>query len=298
MTALRSSSIEAANLRQRHSQDIAVRESALSSVRSELQDTQAERDDLPLELSRLRDQLEKVSHEESTLLRETAKRESLVEELEKHRSVLAETQEWLQKIRDEKDAIQMEKNKTEAVLRDLQAQITRSPSPPNTTPRSRQTAIPPAKPPPPSPPPSIPPPPAPRSDLISAAASPLTTINSMSSSRELNLDSPATSLAPSLQDHAGTGVDPKLLQQLDQQTKTIGEQAAMIKTLNKQLTHCESDLQTHMDEVSRLENSLADSEKNRKSDPTTIHESRGFDSRFQSERRACMPPSWHANGIR
>ena len=61
----------------------------------------------------------------------------------------------------------------------------------------------------------------------------------------------------------------------------------MIKTLNKQLTHCESDLQTHMDEVSRLEDSLADSEKNRTSDPTTIHETRNFDSLF-SVRKARM----------
>jgi len=36
----------------------------------------------------------------------------------------------------------------------------------------------------------------------------------------------------------------------------------MIKTLNKQLTHCESDLQTHMDLVSTLETSLGDCEKN------------------------------------
>lgn len=37
----------------------------------------------------------------------------------------------------------------------------------------------------------------------------------------------------------------------------------MIKTLNKQLTHCESDLQAHMDLVATLETSLTDSERNR-----------------------------------
>ncbi|KAF9780579.1 kinesin-domain-containing protein [Thelephora terrestris] len=257
LTVLSSSSSEATALHERYLQDLAAKE-------SELKDTQAERDDLALELSRLREELEKASREQSTLLNEAAKRQSLVDELEKHRSVLAETQEWLQKVKDEKDAIQLEKNKQEALLRDLQVQVTRSPSPPNNTPRSRQTMIPPAKPPPPTPPPSIPPPPAPRLDTF-ATASPLSTINSMTSSRELNLDSPATpatSLAPSLQDSTIPAVDPKVVQQLDQQTKTIGEQAAMIKTLNKQLTHCESDLQTHMDEVNRLENTLADSEKN------------------------------------
>ena len=285
LATLRSSSTEAASFRQQYSQDLTSKESELNSVRSELQDAQTERDNLALKLSRLRDQLEKTSREQSTLLKEAAKRESLVVELEKHRSVLAETQGWLQKVKDEKDAIQLEKNKQEAILRDLQAQIIRCPSPPNATPRSRQIAIPPAKPPPPTPPPSIPPPPAPRSDAISTA-SPLTTINSMASSRELNLDSPttpATSIAPSLHDSVIPAIDPKLLQQLDQHTKTIGEQAAMIKTLNKQLTHCESDLQTHMDEVSRLENSLADSEKNRTFDLVTIPKICSFDFHSSSK---------------
>jgi septal ring factor EnvC (AmiA/AmiB activator) len=116
----------------------------------------------------------------------------------------------------------------------------------------------------------------------------------------MNLDSPATpatSLAPSLHDSA-VPVDPKLLQQLDQHTKTIGEQAAMIKTLNKQLTHCESDLQTHMEEVARLENSLADSEKNRTFLSYSDPEAHSPDSHFQSEKRACMLLNWHANAIR
>ncbi len=54
------------------------------------------------------------------------------------------------------------------------------------------------------------------------------------------------------------------VQNWSRQAKLIDEQEAMIKTLNKQLTHCESDLQTHMDLVSTLETSLGDSEKNRK----------------------------------
>jgi kinesin family protein 4/21/27 len=58
--------------------------------------------------------------------------------------------------------------------------------------------------------------------------------------------------------------DSKTTARLEQQAKQLDEQEAMIKTLNKQLTHCESDLQTHMDLVSTLETSLGDSEKNRK----------------------------------
>jgi len=50
--------------------------------------------------------------------------------------------------------------------------------------------------------------------------------------------------------------------QLEKQAKHIEEQDAMIKTLNKQLSHCESDLQAHMDLVTTLETSLSDSEKN------------------------------------
>ena len=76
------------------------------------------------------------------------------------------------------------------------------------------------------------------------------------------MDSPATSVTPSVA-NGHFAVDPKLLQQVEEQSKTIEEQEAMIKTLNKQLTHCESDLQAHMDLVSTLETSLGDSEKNR-----------------------------------
>jgi kinesin family protein 4/21/27 len=57
-------------------------------------------------------------------------------------------------------------------------------------------------------------------------------------------------------------VDPNVGAKLEQQMKQLEEQEAMIKTLNKQLTHCESDLQTHMDLVNTLETSLSDSEKN------------------------------------
>jgi kinesin family protein 4/21/27 len=86
----------------------------------------------------------------------------------------------------------------------------------------------------------------------------------MVSTRESQLDSPATSYAPSLVlEPSISSVDVKVnQQQIEQQTKLIGEQEAMIKTLNKQLTHCESDLQTHMDLLSTLEESLGDSEKN------------------------------------
>lgn len=58
------------------------------------------------------------------------------------------------------------------------------------------------------------------------------------------------------------GVDPKIASLIEEQAKHLEEQEAMIKTLNKQLTHCEADLQAHMDLVATLEASLTDSERN------------------------------------
>lgn len=58
-------------------------------------------------------------------------------------------------------------------------------------------------------------------------------------------------------------MDPKVHQQIVEQARHLEEQETMIKTLNKQLTHCESDLQAHMDLVATLETSLTDSERNR-----------------------------------
>lgn len=54
----------------------------------------------------------------------------------------------------------------------------------------------------------------------------------------------------------------KLQSQIIEQHHMIEEQEVMIRTLNKQLTHCESDLQAHMDLVATLETSLTDSERN------------------------------------
>jgi len=91
-------------------------------------------------------------------------------------------------------------------------------------------------------------------------------VTTMSSSLHSHTDSvgvqvPSTP-ATSVQAHG----DVKLTQQLEEQTKQLEEKEIMIKTLHKQLTHCEGDLQTHMDLVSTLENSLNDSERNREFD--------------------------------
>lgn len=76
------------------------------------------------------------------------------------------------------------------------------------------------------------------------------------------MDSPATSVA-SISVAGGPPLDAKAAAaKIEDQAKHISEQEVMIKTLNKQLSHCESDLATHMDLVSTLETSLSDSEKN------------------------------------
>ncbi|KAH9981518.1 hypothetical protein BGW80DRAFT_1472030 [Lactifluus volemus] len=73
------------------------------------------------------------------------------------------------------------------------------------------------------------------------------------------MNSPATSVAPS----ATNGHTPTVVADtLQDETKQIEEQGAIIKTLNKQLIHCEADLQAHMDLVDSLETSLGDAEKN------------------------------------
>ncbi|KAJ3567010.1 hypothetical protein NP233_g6634 [Leucocoprinus birnbaumii] len=259
--------------RLQHEESIAEKASAIEEMQGQMSVVTSERDGLLAEVAKLKLELEKTRKEQTKLVQEASKRESLVLELERHRSLIADLQENLQKVKDEKDTLQSEKTRQDTMLRDLQAQIARSASPPNV--RSperplgypRASGLPPAKLPPPTPPPSVPPPPAPRlathingdSNLSTSshASSNMTT----SSSKDSQPDSPATSLGH-LPPNFHPVSDPKLTAKIEQQSKQIEEQEAMIKTLNKQLTHCESDLQAHMDLVSTLETSLGDSEKN------------------------------------
>ncbi|KAJ3793772.1 kinesin domain-containing protein [Lentinula aff. detonsa] len=258
--------------RQTHEEQIVEKDNTIRTLGGKLSDAEHERDHIASDLAQLRAEVERTRMEQSFLIQEASKRESLVVELERHRSVLAELQENLQKVKDEKDTLQVEKGRSDTLVRELQAQIARSGSPPNGRPATeRFNRIPGAagvKLPPPTPPPSVPPPPAPRSihhdpgfSVISAGTS--------SSSRDSQQvpDSPATpatSLGSSMIASLPTSAvpDAKALVKIDEQAKQLEEQEVMIKTLNKQLTHCESDLQTHMDLVSTLETSLGDSEKN------------------------------------
>ncbi|THU88609.1 kinesin [Dendrothele bispora CBS 962.96] len=252
--------------RQTHEESLAQKDTFIQDLEQRLSASETEKGDLATEVARLRAELDKNRSEQTRLIQEASKRESLVEDLERHRSVLAEMQENLQRVKDEKDTLQTEKNRSENLVRELQAQISRSTSPPNVRPAAdrntsfnRVQGLSGAKLPPPTPPPSVPPPPAPRSahdpglSVSSQATSSIVSSSSRDSQQPLP-ESPATSTGH------GSAID--LSAKVEQQAKHIDEQDAMIKTLNKQLTHCESDLQTHMDLVSTLETSLGDSEKN------------------------------------
>ncbi|KAG6862051.1 hypothetical protein C0995_007181 [Termitomyces sp. Mi166 len=258
--------------RHQHEQEVEKKDVILRHTESQLSGVVGQRDDLEAEVAKLREELDKTRVEQSRLIHEASEHGSTVGELERHRSVLAEMQENLQKVKDEKDAIQVERTRAENLVRELQAQLARSASPPHTRPASernlsytRTTGLPAMKLPPPTPPPSVPPPPAPTPRVpasVSVDASPNISSNSFTtvastSSRESQLESPLTSV-PS----TSPPPDLKILARIEQQGKHIDEQEVMIKTLNKQLTHCESDLQTHMDLVSTLETSLGESEKN------------------------------------
>ena len=257
-----------------HENELQKKSKDLSSLADQLAATSSERDSLEAEVSKLRAELDDTQSERSKLIQEASKRESLVIEFERYRTNVADLQEILQKVKDEKEILLSEKNKSDALVRELQAQLARSTSPPGvrSPDRSfgfqRNSTLPHIKVPPPTPPPSVPPPPAPRSATVHLAngesqlLSPSSQSFTFSSPKESQPDTPISSAGHSIS--GPSSIDSKFAAKLEQQNIQLEEQEAMIKTLNKQLTHCESDLQTHMDLVSTLETSLSDCEKNRK----------------------------------
>lgn len=259
-------------LKQKYETTLREKVSAVNALQEDLSAVQNERDVLSSQLATLRAELDITRNQTSDLVTEASKRQSLMEELEKHRSGLAEMQENLQKTKDEMDTLQTEKTKQDAVLRELQAQLTRSPSPGTSrmVSSSRPNGIPAAKLPPVTPLPSVPSalPPSLKSlhEAHSSTASsvPVSPTSARSMDFMDSTSTPGTSIVGSTP--GGAASDAQLLVQVQQQAKHLEEQEVMIKTLNKQLSHCESDLQAHMDMVATLETSLADSEKNREYD--------------------------------
>ncbi|KAI6045585.1 kinesin-domain-containing protein [Pisolithus marmoratus] len=240
-----------------HERAMSEKTQLLATIQEDMTNVRLEKDQLRDEVEKLKAELAGMQTQQTKLVQEASKRRSLTDELEKHRSLIAEMQESLQRVKDEKDTLQAEKTRQENALRDLQVQIARSSTAPDT---QSSKATPDrslsftrinnlnGKLPPPTPPPSVPPPPAPKPQDCNFSVSTQFSVISPSSSRDSQTtDSPATSVLSI----NVPGVPP-----LDTKAE------AMIKTLNKQLSHCESDLATHMDLVGTLETSLSESEKN------------------------------------
>lgn len=261
--------------RQVHKSDTEDLRSRLATMEEHLQSVMNERASYAAEAEELRTALNNTKSEQATLIQEASKRESLVQELERHRSILGESQTDLQRTRDERDSLLVEKQRQDALIKDLQAQLAGAKmhkrdgsgdsAPSHSGSRLTRNGIPPAKLPPLTPPPTGPPPPTPGSVDFSTSSHPARTSSSSQPSRSATPDeqtTPSTSVLMS----PTRDIDPKIAGLIEEQAKHLEEQEAMIKTLNKQLTHCEADLQAHMDLVATLEASLTDSERNCKFD--------------------------------
>ncbi|KAG8947946.1 hypothetical protein FRC04_010143 [Tulasnella sp. 424] len=264
--------IELEQNRQLHKTDADDLRSRLTTMEEHLQSVMTERASYAAQAEELRATLDNTKSEQAGLIQEASKRESLVQELERHRSILGESQTDLQRTRDERDTLLAEKQRQDSLIKELQAQLAGAKAhkregsgdsaPSHGSSRlARANGIPPAKLPPLTPPPTGPPPPTPGSVDFSMSSHPARTSSSSQPSRSATPDeqtTPSTSMIMS----PTSGVDPKIASLIEEQAKHLEEQEAMIKTLNKQLTHCEADLQAHMDLVATLEASLTDSERN------------------------------------
>ncbi|KAF8275271.1 hypothetical protein EI94DRAFT_1793880 [Lactarius quietus] len=247
-------------LETKHQQELEIAHKDCALLTEELVSHKAAAEEYLIAREQTRKQSEIIVSLHQDLSEAHNEREELAKEVETLKAqlgstrVLAELQHTLQRVKDEKDAIQEEKAKQEGIMRDLQAQLARIPttpaltaSPPNCRRRPSTLCATPS---------------CPESSVITGPSAVnvlcwTSAVLSPSSSRDSDIDSPATSVTPSATNgHASTVVaDTEFAQQLQERTKQMEEQDAIIKTLNKQLTHCEADLQAHMDLVNNLETS-------------------------------------------
>ena len=244
--------------------EIALNEKLLVITRLEQEITvvMKERREYSQEVDVLRTELERVRARSADTASIDSRRDSLTQELDRHRSVIGDLRVDLQKTKDAMDNLQAEKARQDALVRDLQDQISNISTARNSpvsevvdgpSSRARANGVPPLK----------------AGSIMkerSQGSVSSRSVMTMSSSVQSHTDSSMGGLVPSTPASSVAHGDVKLTQQLEEQTKQLEEKEIMIKTLHKQLTHCEGDLQTHMDLVSTLENSLNDSERNRKSD--------------------------------
>ncbi|KAG8745599.1 hypothetical protein FRC10_007490 [Ceratobasidium sp. 414] len=249
---------------------------AVANFERELGEVTESRAALTAEVEALRAELERARSEKAALAKETSKHQAIASELEHQRDIVTGLQAELQKAAGEHEALEAEKFLQESLVKELQAQLAAAKAAPPLEPMAetshspgprpegrgmsfgRHNGLPPAKLPPLTPPPSIPPPPLPSSappvpSIPDTTTSRAGTHTSSSSHGDSTIESSiVASLVP----------DANAAAQLEKQARQLDEAQTMIKTLNKQLTHCEGDLQAHMDLVATLETSLSDSERN------------------------------------
>lgn len=246
-----------------------------------------EKASLEVEVAQLREQLTSARADHEKLSTAVPAQESLVRDLDRHRSSLLQVQTELFKTKHEIDVLHSERVKQDAAMRELQAKLAEysaasSPIPEtlelSSSGRDSLSAVGPreslrdlniarasspinrtSKPPPPTPPPTMPPPPPPSGiptsssgdDLVAAAGS----CNSQQLARRTpSLTSvtgrrPETPASGDGHSAATAAPDAKLVAQVEEHETTI-------KALNKRLQHCEADLQANIDLVNTLESAL------------------------------------------
>jgi len=262
-----------AQLQQMRSEhEMALNEKLVVITRLEMEITTVmkERRELSQQVDVLKSELERLQLAQTHISADSSKRESLVEELDRHRSVIGDLQIDLQRTKDAMDNLQAEKARQELLLKELQAQLVASAAASEAhsavdshdhvmTPRAtRVNGVPPSKPPPPGAPPTLPN--GMSKDNFGSMSSRSLTLSTLHSPTD-SMVGPSTA-ATSILTPSVTHDHTKLATQLEDALRQVEEQDTMIKTLNKQLTHCEGDLQAHMDLVNTLESSLNDSERN------------------------------------
>ncbi|KAH8921467.1 kinesin-domain-containing protein [Atractiella rhizophila] len=259
---------------------------ALSTLEKALKESQDEKERLMSQLDNLR--LQAANQIPSS------KYDTIVKDLERHRSSLSQLQVELDALRLEKDALTADKIRQDQYIKELQQQVanlavdgshsngyhgrtdsltsndaigfdSRSPRMSPTLHAGSLTvsangtngSI---KAPPPTPPPTMPPPPLPSSsnhtNSVSISSTSSRPRNSSTSSVTRNSDSPPTTTrSPTNSMTDSITIDARVARKLE-------EQEILITKLTKQLHHCESDLQANVDLVNTLESALNDSERN------------------------------------
>lgn len=255
-------------------------EAKVAELERALNDRDAEAKGLLEEIDALQAQVDQLRSEQQRLSQAVSSQDSLMGDLDSHRTSLTSVQEELQATKSELEALHVERVRQEEAMRDLQRRLSDFTTSPATDSSEFLTdgkqrplsfigrassPIGRGKPPPPTPPPNMPPPPLPSAAPGYADASeggssrPVSQVNtirtnSFSSTSGRRSPRSSNSVDGSAFPAPPPVPDPRLLGQIEEQRENI-------KNLNKRLQHCEADLQANIDLVNTLEAALNDSER-------------------------------------